>query len=345
MIKYIFPSIFLGSLTWFGCSEKEEEGVTVEDYVPPQELELPSLDGIDVNAAFTEAIVMVGKVQLNAAWDGNKEALSYKRPSCPDLYVGVTDDIELPDSAVVWQDFCNTGTGLEFSGYSAWIGNLERSGDVSSPEGSIVNGTRQMSGQAVVRVNDETIYEFKGIGEDSLYRVQAPGYDRWTYSATINGTTQNAPASGQVGFRSDMYIYATGGDISSLEARGNVFWTSHRIQERFDSAAMNIVLVDPETAVEDECALEPKGWIGLRDENSYWYDLVFMPMDAQDDIGYQDDEHSVCDGCGTLYLRGSETEAYGQICPDFSQIWDETLIDLPEADDFIFTFQQAQNPP
>ncbi|MAA80552.1 MAG: hypothetical protein CL916_14955 [Deltaproteobacteria bacterium] len=339
----ISPMLLISVLV--SCEEKKEDEVTVEAYVPPQELELPSLDGIDVNTAFTEAITLVGKVQLNPAWKGNREALSYKRPSCPDIYVGMTDDIEIPTNGVIWNDFCNTGTGLEFSGYTAWVGTLEQSGDIESPEGNIINGTRQMSGQALVRVSGENIYEFKGTGQDALYRVQAPNYDRWTYSATINGTIQGSQANGEdAGFRSDMYIYATGGDANTLEARGNVFWKQHRIQNRFDSAAMDILLVDPASAGPDDCALEPKGWIGIRDENSFWYDLVFMPMDAEDDAGYEDEDRSQCDGCGTLYLRGNETQAYGEICPDFSSIWTETLIDLPQAEDFVFTFQQAQNP-
>jgi len=327
-----------------GCQEKVDT-VTVESYVPPEELELPSLDGIDIEAAFTEAITMVGKVQLNPAWNGNREALSYKRPTCPDLYVGENDDMEMPDGAVVWQDFCNTGTGLSFSGFTAWTGSLEQSGDIESEVGLILNGTRQMSGQANVTVSGDTIYEFKGIGNDSLYRVQSPTYDHWTYSAAINGTIQGTESTGlAAGFRSDMYIYAMGGDTRSLEARGNVFWTSYRIQNRFDSAAMDIYLLDPSSAGPDDCALEPKGWIGIRDERSYWYDLVFMPMDSEDDAGYEDDERSMCDGCGTLYLRGTETIEYGQLCPDFSTIWTESLIDLPQAEDFVFTFQQAQHP-
>jgi len=328
----------------YGCEEKVDT-VTVEAYVPPEDLELPSLDGIDIGAAFTEAITMVGKVQLNPAWQGNREALSYKRPTCPDLYVGENDDMDMPADAVVWQDFCNTGTGLSYSGFTAWTGRLERSGDIESEVGEIINGTRQMSGQAVVSVNGETIYEFKGVGEDSLYRVQSPTYDRWTYATTINGMIRGTESTGlNSGFRSDLYIYATGGDTRSLESRGNVFWTSHRIQDRFDSAAMDIYLLDPSSAGPDDCALEPKGWIGIRDERAYWYDLVFMPMDAEDDAGYEDDDRSVCDGCGTLYLRGTETIDYGQVCPDFSSIWTETLIDLPQAEDFIFTFQQAQHP-
>ena len=103
---------------------------------------------------------------------------------------------------------------------------------------------------------------------------------------------------------------------------------------------MDLILTGETGAGPDDCTLEPKGWIGLRDENAYWYDLVFMPKDASDSTGYLDDEHSVCDGCGTLYLRGLETENYGQICPDFNDLWLGDTVELPAAEDFILTIQQ-----
>ena len=68
-----------------------------------------------------------------------------------------------------------------------------------------------------------------------------------------------------------------------------------------------------------------------------------MPKDAEDSTGYLDEAHSACDGCGTLYLRGIETENYGQICPDFSGLWvGENAIDLPVATDFLLTLQQLE---
>ena len=58
-------------------------------------------------------------------------------------------------------------------------------------------------------------------------------------------------------------------------------------------------------------------------------------------MGYLDDERSVCDGCGTLYLRGIETtENYGTICPDFSDVWTGDWLDLPTEDDYLLTIQQ-----
>ncbi|MEC7986482.1 MAG: hypothetical protein VX278_15050 [Myxococcota bacterium] len=328
-------------ITLLSCTT-DTDGVTVEDYVPPVELSLPSLDGIDVESAFTEAISRVGKVQLNPAWNGNKESLALKRPTCPDVYVGAPEFLDnAVDDSLIWDDFCSTGTGLRFGGHTLWKGTLEQNGDPTTQTGLTINGTRQMEAQASVAIANDVIYEFKGTGSDALYRVQAPGYERWTYSAEINGSISGSQSTGEnEGFRTDMYIYASGGDSETLDARGNVFWFDYRIQDRFDSAAMDIYLVNGSSAGPDDCPLEPKGWIGLRDENAFWYDLVFMPQDSNDDAGYEDEDRSVCDGCGTLYLRGLETENYGEICPDFSTIWTDNLIILPDAEDFVLTLQQ-----
>jgi hypothetical protein len=68
-----------------------------------------------------------------------------------------------------------------------------------------------------------------------------------------------------------------------------------------------------------------------------------MPQNAGDSTGYLDEDHSTCDGCGILYLRGIETENYGQICPDFSGLWlSENSMILPEATDFLLTLQQLE---
>ena len=169
-------NVFL--LALISC-KSDTDGVTVEDYVPPVELTLPSLEGINIEAAFTEAISRVGKIQLNPAWNGNKESLNLKRPTCPDVYVGTPDflDNEVDDS-LVWDDFCSTGTGLRFGGHTLWKGSLQQNGDPSTQAGLTINGTRQMQAQASVAVANEVIYEFKGMGSDALYHVQAPGYER-----------------------------------------------------------------------------------------------------------------------------------------------------------------------
>ena len=324
-----------------GCRD-DSDGVTTQDYVEPQELFLPDLSDIDLNQAFAETLSRVADLQLSPAWSGNKEVLNLRFDGCPDLYVGAPAELEMDDAnGISWSDFCVTGGGLGYAGYNYWNGNVNQNGSPDTDQGQTTNGSRSMAGQNVVTAGPELLYEFKGEASDAMTLVEANNYRRWTYTSTILGTMRGTRSVGEgEGFRADMYIYSAGGNRDIFEARGNVYWFDHRVEGRFDSAGMDLILTGEAGAGPDDCTLEPKGWIGLRDENAYWYDLVFMPKDASDSTGYLDDEHSVCDGCGTLYLRGLETENYGQICPDFNDLWLGDTVELPAAEDFILTIQQ-----
>jgi hypothetical protein len=194
----------------------------------------------------------------------------------------------------------------------------------------------------VVRDDDGARFELDGEVVDSLYQVEAPGYSTWAWSSQLTGTATGRDLVTEGRFqapaRADLYLYATGGDAGRLEARGDVYFFDDLLADRFDSAALDIELLAPESAGPDDCALEPRGWIGLRDENAYWYDLVFLPRyDDATDEDYANDPYGDCVGCGTLFVRGVEA---GTVCPDFSGIWSGPL-SPPAAEDFILTLRDA----
>ena len=214
------------------CSDTD--GVSTLDFVPPKELTIPDLSEVDIDAAFTAALAKTATIQLNPAWSANATTLGLRRPTCPDLYVGGPEDgdIDLREAdGMSWSDFCGIGSGLSYGGWVYWDGNVNQSGTTDSASGLTINGSRSMMGQGTVKYNNDLLYEFKGEGSDSLYRVIAEGYERWTYSALINATINGIEATGEdQGFRADMYIYATGGDanmfffcptIALLEALGS----------------------------------------------------------------------------------------------------------------------------
>ena len=118
-----------------------------------------------------------------------------------------------------------------------------------------------------------------------------------------------------------------------LEARGNVYLFEGRIQDRFDSIVVDMELIGDLGRGPDDCVLEPRGYIGLRDTNAYWHDLVFLPR-YEDDLtnnGFPNEPLSVCDGCGTLYIRGVKTV---DVCVDFSSVFSGGLI-RPPIEDFV----------
>lgn len=337
--------IFLTTILLPGCNRNEE----VNTGAPVQDLLLPDLTEIDMPAAYNEALTASLAVTMNAPWQGNIDILELGHDGCPDLYVGAPADADLDDDeqfGISWADYCETPGGLYYGGHVVWDGTVTGDGDASSDAGRTVQGSRQMLANSVVGNDDDVLYEFDGEGSDSLYLVESPGYTRWTYSSLIEATVTGSIVSDLTGatdgggWRTDLYLYATGGNADYLEARGNIFLFGTRLSERFDSVAMDLSFTGPTGAAPDSCTAEPVGWIGLRDENAYWYDLVFQPADANDTDGSSaDTQYSACDGCGTLYIRGIETIEYGEICVDFSWLWDANPLVLPEPEDFVFTIR------
>ena len=326
----------------------EDEPVNTGD--PVEELVMPDIGNVDLPAAYNEALTAAMAVTLTTPWQGNVDVLELAHDGCPDLYVGAPEDADLDDDeqfGISWFDYCETPGGLYYGGYVIWDGNVTGDGDAESDAGRTVEGSRQMLANGVVGNDDDVLYEFKGEGSDSLYLVEAPGYTRWTYSSLVEATVTGSAISDLTGatngggWRTDLYLYATGGTAETLEARGNLFLFETRLSERFDSVAMDLTFTGPTGAAPEACTAEPVGWIGLRDENAYWYDLVFQPADSTDSSSDSaDTPYGACDGCGTLYIRGIETIEYGEVCVDFSWLWDADPVTLPAPEDFIFTARQ-----
>ncbi|MFT4976673.1 MAG: hypothetical protein ACI8S6_002578 [Myxococcota bacterium] len=338
-------SLLILNMLLIGCNkDAEDSGLDLGE--PAEELVLPDMDGIDLPTAFADAIRLATEVSLDAAWRSNLQTLELRHEGCPDLYVGAPQegDFEADEdySGVAWNDYCSTPGGLYYGGYVYWDSRLTGEGDKDTAEGRTLQGSREMTANAVVGDNTTVMFEFKGSGSDSLYLAQAKGYSRWVYSSLVEATvtgTAVAEAGDDGGWRTDLYVYATGGDADSLELRGNVFFFEPRIQDRFDSVAVELSFAGPNGAAPDACTAEPTGWMGLRDANAYWYDLVFQPTSVEEGAS-PDTEYSACDGCGTLYIRGVETVEYGEVCVDFSWLWSEGTVDLPDPTDFITTFRE-----
>ncbi|MEL6342029.1 MAG: hypothetical protein AAFV53_02775 [Myxococcota bacterium] len=330
-----------------GCEPEEPKAEEPVDLGPEAEpLELPELTGIDLPAAYREALVTAMTINLDSAWKANVSALELRHTGCPDVYVGAPpvedNNFDMDDGVpgVSWYDFCSTPGGLYYGGYNYWNGDVAAEGTVDSAEGRTLVGSREMLASGVVGDDNSVMFEFDGEGSDSLTLTEATGYSRWVYSSLVNATvTGTLIREDGGGWRTGMYLNATGGDADTLEARGNVFFFVPQIQARFDSIAMDLTYAGANGAGPDTCTLEPQGWIGLRDADAFWYDLVFQPSEVEEGASL-DPKYSACDGCGTLYVRGIETIEYGEVCVDFSGLWDDGPVTLPAPEDFIFTLRQ-----
>lgn len=284
-------------------------------------LVVPDITGIDFDAAMSEAIELTFSADLRAAWAGHRASLEFTRSGCPDFYVSERD--------AEWRDHCTTFAGIEWSGEVAWSNALDIEGDPEGALGVTTVAARILDGAAQVDDGDDLIFGISGTGEDSLYRSEAPGYLQWRYASRVHARVRGSaaypsdgPTSGGVLLGLDLAY--SGGENSELSARGDVNLPGNLIAGRFDSVSLDISLAGPGASLPDECTSEPAGWISLRDQDAVWYDLILQPRFTDDATvdPFPNEPYSLCEGCGTLYVRGVEST---EVCVDFGALFDGRL--------------------
>ena len=329
--------------------EEKQEDREVELGEPATQLVLPDLSDVDEQAAILEAMDIALSIRGSDIWAGHERAFERRFEGCPDVYVGAPEDSDLDEDdgargeGMSWSDFCESPGGLYFRGWHHWISSATTTGDVNDSAGRTQEATRTLSGNAVIGDRDDIRYEFEGQVSDSVYVVQAGDYRRETWSSQLvgsaNGTDLFAPASSPTpsGYRADLYVSVQTGDVQRFETRGDIYLFADRIQDRFDSVSMSLEFIGELGAGPEDCTAEPRGWIGLRDENAWWLDIVFQPSGDDDATDpYEDPEYTACDGCGTAYLRGVEqTVELGEICLDLSAVWSAEGLAAPDPDAYI----------
>jgi hypothetical protein len=310
----------------------------VDPGVAVDPLYVPDTSELDLPADYADAFSLALSLRTASPWAAHVATLGMATPGCPDLWVGAPDDASIgvgtDAPGMSWSDHCANGGGVDFAGGVYWESGALSTGDAASAEGAVTGGARRLVGDALVGAGADARFEFDGEASDAVTRSVAPGYDHWTWSslvqATVSGSDVPAAALSLAGgYRTDMYLYAEGGDAGRVEARGDVYLFDDRIAAHFDSVSLDLALIAPTGAGPSDCTAEPYGWIGLRDTDAYWYDVVFLPRDEEDATDAAD--LAACDGCGTLYVRGVES---GEVCVDLSAAWDGRLAP-PPIEDFV----------
>lgn len=304
------------------------------------QLPLPDIDGIDFAAAYRQAIDVLVATDLRDVWAGHRAGLRTIRPGCPDLWAGEVDDVQEPGTS--WQDHCTTPAGFTYDGALTWRTDAARDGEPDTILGAVESGSRTLFGNGTVGSEQGLVFDFGGTGEDAFTSNVAPDYAQWSYSSTVRGEALGLASFGDGatlpgGFRADLYVAYTGGTTQTVEARGDLLLHGARIGDRFGGISADLALPGPAVAASTECVDEPTGWISLRDDDAYWYDLVFQPRYAEDATGdvYENYPYGECEGCGTLYIRGVEQ---GTVCLDVSDLFDGTL-SPPAIEDYVLSLR------
>jgi hypothetical protein len=317
---------------------------------PAAELVLPDYSDIDIDAAFTEAIEIVVSARGDRIWAGHERALARRFDGCPDIYVGAPEGSPLDDddsgrlNGMSWSDFCTTPGGLYFRGFQHWTQSASASGDPTTSTGRSASASRNLTGNGVAGDTSDVRFEWTGAVSDAVTTINAGDYFRYTWSTetvgTATGTDIFEPAASLTpgGWRADTYVAVEGGDVERITARGDLYMFEKRIADRFDSVSMNIEFIGELGAGPDDCTLEPRGWIGLRDENAWWLDIVFQPVGDDDGTSEtNEDDYTVCDGCGTAYVRGVEqTIELGELCIDMTGVWGSDQLAPADPESYVF---------
>lgn len=321
----------------------EDSGVDLGD--PAVVLPMPDVSGVDFAGAAQAAIQEAKAVSTVAPWDAHAALLGRRDTACPDLWAGVPDDESVTvdgEGGTSWLDHCTAGA-TDFDGWSWFLTSLVADGDAETAEGRTLDGTRDLEADATIADASGIQLEASGSFSDAISRTDAPDYTHWTWSSTVSGTVTGATAMDGAampgGWRSDLALYASGGDVNELQLDGNVYAFDDRIQDRFDSFEMDLDFLGEGAAGPDDCTAEPAGWIGLRDTDAYWYDLTFQPR--YDDTGAPAAE---CDGCGELYVRGVADGDLGPVCLDFSFVWSDAPVTPPDAEGYTLSLHSLEGP-
>lgn len=332
-----------------GCGGGGEDMPATDTAVTEVENAFPLPDDIDTivwESVFQDAVDTLKTVNTQAVWQGHLATMETRRAGCPDFWTGEitvgTQTVGDPEG-IAWYDDCEMESGLSYGGWLTWTSEVVEEGDPESLEGRFADADRVVEGDAIVSDGDGVRLEFDGIARDSFYRLDAAyDFERFVYSSQIDGTLTGRDifdgTATPDGYRTDMFLTISGGDVESFEARGNVYFFTAQLQDRFDSIQVDMSLVGPTAAGPDDCVLEPVGWIGVRDPDAYWYDVVFLPRFTDDvtETPFQNPELSECDGCGRLYIQGIEQEDV-DVCVDFSFLFDGQF-PLPNPDEYVLPF-------
>lgn len=319
-------------LSLLACGAGEATPMATPNYGPPaEELVLPDTTDLDMAASILEALDLALMVDMTLPWQAHVQGIELAQSGCPDFYIpGEDDDMLMGDYA--WADRCRTNGGLGYAGGLGWSSSLSLEGDLDDPVGLTTQASRELVGDGVIDDNNGVLLEFDGEALDSYYAVEATDYTRWVYAAQVNATLTGNWAAGQSafpsGWRQESYVRYSVGEDDGLEVRGNLYLFEDRMG-RFDSFSMDFHLQGIAGAAPGECNLEPQGYIALRDSSAYWYEVIFLPRYESGTSDYEN-PRSVCEGCGTLYIRGVEQ---GEVCVDFNGLWQG--LNPPNLDDIL----------
>lgn len=348
------------------CDPDPKPGTQIGALREPDPSPMPPSDTrtLDMGAAVEEALRIGGITTLTAAWAGHVGSLDLGAPAgdCPQIWVGplpddvVDVDMDEDEPGLSWLSNCETRVAdgeNTFSGFTHWTTTMV--------EGE--SGARTLVADAeVTDKNGKVLFGFDGEADDSLDLATG------TYTSNLDGEVVGTLSDAEGGFRTGggfeaswspsgtlrMFGTVTAFDgfgppdnrtiVESPEIAGLAGWVSG--MPRFTSVRFDLEFMP-------ECTAEPVGYVGIRGNEGFWFDVYFLPIadleaepTAQSTaFPYEQIDNIACDGIGTLFarnidLRSMDLEDDGwsrELSPDFAGVI--ASLPVPTLDDYVYTLR------
>ena len=285
--------------TWLACANPSDSDVDPVPYVveqPPRGKPALTLD--DIAAGIDDAIATALNFDAAPPIAAYDAVVAGADTSCPQGY-------EASPGYTYWGGQCTSESGTTFSGF-AYDGRLD---DQVDANGTV---TDWRSVYVVAKITDASGQRL----ESAAGAVIQHGVGPW-------GAYLTSYVSGEFSYEGDAAAGSWLADTAhpemslylvSYDGVGAGLWVSGSVSrldgpvEAYAFSALNLYYANA-------CALEPAGTILLRDEEGYWYDVVYDTPLAQ----LPDMDPALCDGCGEVWYQG---ELLGEVCNDFSPWYD-----------------------
>jgi hypothetical protein len=358
-VRRALPAALL--LLVVACDPTPRPGTQIGALRKPDPSPMPPSDlaQLDLTAAVDEALRVGGLTTLASAWVGHVATLEAATPACPGVWIGplpedLVDADMGDDPGLSWVARCTTDPDLRsFDGFSHWSASVVED----------TSGQRTLIADASVTDDaDRTLFAFDGEASDSL-EIDAGG---WSYGSDLDGTLTGSLTGAGGGFRTGGGFEASWSSTGGLRMFGTVTalegfgppdqraedapevaelpgWSSG--QPRFTSIRFDL-------EIEEACPEEPIGYVGIRGNEGFWFDVYFLPKFAPEDdtfeaVGfpYEQIDNIACDGIGTLFARNIDLRTIDdengswsrEVAPDFAAAIGS--LQAPALADFVYTLR------
>ena len=357
------------------CSLDDRDGTQIgalkESSIPEPPGDLTTLD---LGVAVAEAFRIAGTASMATAWSAHVRTMDHGTQTCPYAWLGAPPErfVEIDNgnddlTGLSWFDNCTTPLGYTFAGFSYWE-------NVVDP--NLTEGDRSLTMDGVMRDADgNLLLDFDGEAADSL---NGNNYASSMTARVLRGSLLGLDGSGlrgeldaswgPSGMELDGSVHVEGGfgpadtrqpyrpgvdpdPAEGIEGRDPI---SPELQNvtGWEPGMPRYTSVRFDLDFDGDCTLEPRGYVGVRGNEGFWFDVYFLPKyDPETDLAaasafpYESIDNVECDGIGTMFVRNLDLRAIEAGNPDWSREISVDFADIsasmptPSIDGFVFTLQ------